>query len=56
MQNKNVVSLQEEIKRTLRRIDELEWDGDYKTADFAKYHLEHLKKLEANGDQWYPLF
>lgn len=51
-----VVSLSDEISKTLRRIDELEWEGDFKTADFAKYHLDYLRKLEANGEVHYPLF
>jgi len=51
-----VIPLQEEINKTLKRIDELEWDGDFKTAEFAKYHLDYLKKMEADGEIWYPLF
>jgi hypothetical protein len=54
--DEKVIPLAEEIMRTMRKIDELEWSGDYKMADFAKYHLEHLKKMEAEGEIWYPLF
>lgn len=53
---RKVIPLAEEIMKTMRKIDELEWKGDYKMADFAKYHLEQLKQMEVEGEVWYPLF
>lgn len=55
-ENLKVIPLAEEILKTMRKIDELEWKGDFKMADFAKKYLTQLKQMEAEGEVWYPLF
>jgi len=50
----NVVSLQREINRVKRQIDDMEWEGQ--DSKPLKRHLIHLLELEDDGDIWYPMF
>jgi len=51
-----VIPLTRIIHETKRKIDSLEWEGDFTCADSEINFLAHLEQLQANGDTWYPLF
>ncbi len=51
-----IIPLTRIICETQRKIDNLEWDGDFERADFETKFLKHLETLQDQGDTWYPLF
>ena len=44
------------LKKTKRKIDELEWEGKLEEADREIDFLARLTELEADGEVFYPLF
>jgi hypothetical protein len=38
------------------QIDDLEWEGDFKRADFLRTDLANVTELDKKGDVWFPLF
>jgi len=56
LNNESVVPLTRIINSTMRKIDDLEWEGDFEKADIEIKFLDHLFDLEAKGDIFYPLF
>lgn len=54
--DKRVIPLQSYINKLKRDIDDLEWDGQFKKADFLKVLLKDAEKQERNGEVYHPTF
>jgi hypothetical protein len=52
--SKGVVPLSDEINRLKRKIDDLEWEG--RDVTILECTLEHLERLQDQGEVWYPTF
>jgi hypothetical protein len=50
----SVVPIEEEINKTRKQIDDLEWEGVY--CEHLKRYLDDLIKIQLEGEVWYPLF
>lgn len=55
-EQKKVLSLQALITETQKKIDDLEWSGDFSDADLNKKYLKEYVDLHLKGDVYYPLF
>lgn len=52
----NCVSVRKLMYSLKRQIDDLEWEGDFKRADFLRTDLAHVTELDKKGDVWFPSF
>jgi hypothetical protein len=50
----SVVPIEEEISKTQRQIDDLEWEGVY--CEHLKHYLDSLIKQQLEGEVWYANF
>jgi hypothetical protein len=50
----SVVPIEEEISKTQRQIDDLEWEGAY--CEHLKHYLDSLIKQQLEGEVWYANF
>lgn len=53
---RNCVSVRKLMYSLKKQIDDLEWEGDFKRADFLRTDLAHVTELDKKGDVWFPLF
>ena len=51
---RDVVSLESQINKTQRELDDAEWEGE--PSDHIRKHLDSLIQLQLKGDVWFPLF
>ena len=54
--SKKLPLLSKEIYKTQDEIVELEWNNNFKRADFLKLRLQHLMELRDAGNIYYPNF
>lgn len=55
-QEKNLIPINTYIKELQKDIDDLEWEGHFKRADFKKKLLDEAVTIRDNGGLYYPLF
>jgi len=51
-----VISLDRYITDLQKDIDDLDWDGQNKKADFLRILLKEAEHMKDQGELWYPLF
>lgn len=51
-----VISLDRYITDLQKDIDDLDWDGQNKKADFLRILLKEAQQMKDQGELWYPLF